>query len=273
MRPFTASHRSSTLAIALALSALTIAGADGVHEGDIVLQITGDRISTHASDEGASQPRRLFAGVLGAFGIPGVGDEPGFDNEPGTFAPGSTITATIASALTVWDGVEFVTTAADPLEGVRLRLSYDTLSVTSATEAVIGFPLAVGASGEWHIHYIFELLPAEGDSEVPPGAYMVELTLASTQPGLAASESFWIVLNHELDDAAFDEAFEAAEALIEGACAADLDGDGAVSGSDLAIVLGAWGAAGGLGQGDLDGSGAVDGVDLAIVLGAWGACP
>jgi len=53
-------------------------------------------------------------------------------------------------------------------------------------------------------------------------------------------------------------------------CAGDLNGNGAVGGDDLAIVLGNWGGAG---VGDLDANGIIDGADLAIVLGAWGECP
>jgi endonuclease I len=55
------------------------------------------------------------------------------------------------------------------------------------------------------------------------------------------------------------------------ACDADLDGDGQVSASDLAALLGAWGAGGG--PADLDGDGQVAASDLAGVLGAWGPCP
>lgn len=47
----------------------------------------------------------------------------------------------------------------------------------------------------------------------------------------------------------------------------DLDGDGAVGGADLSLLLGAWGASGGVG--DIDGSGTVDAADLSILLGAW----
>ncbi len=46
----------------------------------------------------------------------------------------------------------------------------------------------------------------------------------------------------------------------------DLDGDGVVSGADLALLLGNFG---GSGLGDLDANGEVDGADLAILLGAW----
>ncbi|MDZ4831294.1 MAG: hypothetical protein SGJ09_13990 [Phycisphaerae bacterium] len=57
------------------------------------------------------------------------------------------------------------------------------------------------------------------------------------------------------------------------ACAAppsaDLDGDGAVNGADLAKLLASWGATGsGIGS-DLDLSGSVDAADLAILLSAW----
>jgi hypothetical protein len=52
-------------------------------------------------------------------------------------------------------------------------------------------------------------------------------------------------------------------------CPGDANADGSVDGSDLAVVLGAWGTAGG----DLNDDGQTDGSDLAIVLGAWGPCP
>ena len=56
------------------------------------------------------------------------------------------------------------------------------------------------------------------------------------------------------------------------ACAADLDGDGLVEGSDLGIMLGSWGSCSGCAA-DLDGDGLVEGSDLGIMLGSWGACP
>jgi hypothetical protein len=57
----------------------------------------------------------------------------------------------------------------------------------------------------------------------------------------------------------------------EPTCPTDLDGDNVTSGSDLAVLLGAWGP--GSGPADLDGNGEVDAADLAILLGGWGACP
>jgi hypothetical protein len=52
-------------------------------------------------------------------------------------------------------------------------------------------------------------------------------------------------------------------------CPADLDGDGLVDGSDLGVLLGAWGSA----AADLNDDGVADGKDLGIMLGAWGSCP
>jgi alpha-tubulin suppressor-like RCC1 family protein len=48
----------------------------------------------------------------------------------------------------------------------------------------------------------------------------------------------------------------------------DLDGNGTIDGTDLGILLGNWGAAGGVA--DLDGDGTVGGSDLGILLGGWG---
>lgn len=52
-------------------------------------------------------------------------------------------------------------------------------------------------------------------------------------------------------------------------CPADLNGDGTVNAADLAVLLGAWGDAGG----DLNGDGTTGAADLSTMLNAWGACP
>ena len=46
----------------------------------------------------------------------------------------------------------------------------------------------------------------------------------------------------------------------------DDNGDGAIDGADLALLLASWGQSG---DADFDGNGAVDGADLARLLGAW----
>jgi hypothetical protein len=64
-----------------------------------------------------------------------------------------------------------------------------------------------------------------------------------------------------------------AEALTWGGTTnpGDLNGDGVADGSDLGLLLGAWGTAGGAdGRADIDGNGVVNGADLGLLLGSWG---
>jgi len=55
------------------------------------------------------------------------------------------------------------------------------------------------------------------------------------------------------------------------ACLGDLNNDGNVTGSDLGLLLGQWGVAGGFA--DVNNDGIVGGADLGLLLGEWGACP
>ncbi len=56
------------------------------------------------------------------------------------------------------------------------------------------------------------------------------------------------------------------------ACPADLDNDGTVGASDLAILLGNWGPNPGH-PADFNGDDVINAADLAQLLGAWGPCP
>jgi hypothetical protein len=65
-------------------------------------------------------------------------------------------------------------------------------------------------------------------------------------------------------------AFNLACAESASSCLGDFNYDGAVTGSDLGILLGDWGAQGTCS--DLDGDGRVGGQDLGLLLGSWGPC-
>lgn len=68
----------------------------------------------------------------------------------------------------------------------------------------------------------------------------------------------------------YNQAMSRTEALLwtsmRASLPGDLDGDGAVTGADLGLLLAAWGT---VGPGDIDGDGVVDGADLGVLLGAW----
>ncbi|MCA9290850.1 MAG: dockerin type I repeat-containing protein [Phycisphaerales bacterium] len=55
-------------------------------------------------------------------------------------------------------------------------------------------------------------------------------------------------------------------------CAADLDGNGFVDSTDLALLLATWGEAAAFPSADLNTDGDIDAADLAILLGEWGPC-
>jgi alpha-tubulin suppressor-like RCC1 family protein len=55
-------------------------------------------------------------------------------------------------------------------------------------------------------------------------------------------------------------------------CLGDLNGDGSVAGSDLGLLLSAFGSTSGSGRADINADGVVSGTDLGLLLGAWGPC-
>lgn len=56
----------------------------------------------------------------------------------------------------------------------------------------------------------------------------------------------------------------------DAACVADINGDGQINATDLALLLGAWSQSGG--PADFNGDGVVNAQDLATLLGSWGVC-
>lgn len=113
---------------------------------------------------------------------------------------------------------------------------------------------------------------------IPEGEFApttVVLTTCASHPQLGATLAIRLVNLNIVDPAFpnanlevdFDDVQLDAESVLQ---PADLNADGQVNGSDLAIVLGAWATDGGATGADLDDNGTVNGADLAIVLGSWG---
>lgn len=60
----------------------------------------------------------------------------------------------------------------------------------------------------------------------------------------------------------------------ESCCVEDLNHDGDINGSDIAVIVGFWGAGGNyFPAADVNHDGVVNGADLAVVLSNWGPCP
>lgn len=202
------------------IAALALAtGADPVsaqHAGDIGLSIDAGRIVTGTLDESGvfATGERVFAAEFGEL-VPNFASEPGFDNLPGTFAPGSAISFTIERAVRAWSGAGFGTIPAE-----RIQVGFSTLApaLSPMTDVpVAGFGLLVAENGEWHRHYEFTLTEPATD-----GVYLLELSLSSNQPGLAASVPFWIVFNQNRPETEHDAAIEWAESNLAGGGACSL---------------------------------------------------
>jgi len=101
-----------------------------------------------------------------------------------------------------------------------------------------------------------------------PGAYvLITWTGALTDLGLSIGRFPSGYVGAVVVDEASKEV--RLEVELAASCPADLDGDKAVTGADLGILISNFGTAG---QGDLNGDSTIDGADLGIMLGAWGPC-
>jgi hypothetical protein len=123
--------------------------------------------------------------------------------------------------------------------------------------------LSVGGSGMWND------LPVNGCDNDPVVSGMFEWSADCDQNGLV---DYGEIVRGEKTDANANGIPDCCESSA-GCCPGDVDGDGAVNGIDLAIVLARWGGPSkDYPNADANDDGTVDGADLAALLGAWGPC-
>ncbi len=105
-----------------------------------------------------------------------------------------------------------------------------------------------------------------------PNGFLVEWSADCNADGIV---DYGQILNGTFDDLnanGVPDCCDAGESCTP--CPGDVNDSGIVNGTDIAIILGAWGTSGGkFPSSDTDGNGIVDAVDLAVVLGGWGNCP
>ncbi|MFZ4573311.1 MAG: hypothetical protein ACOYN0_02870 [Phycisphaerales bacterium] len=220
----------------------------GQHGGDVGLSVTDAAIRTND---------RVYLADFGELAA-NFTDEPGFDCIPGTFAPGSALGFTAHGALQKWNGSGFA------IAEERLEIGFGgVLSALTPLDNsdVFGFSLPVGANGQWHRHLEYTLQAPATD-----GAYLLALSLASSDTGLAPSEVFYIVFNQNLNELQHDKAAQwVRDNLLLQPCRADWDGSGGVDGDDVIAFFADWDVS----DADYDGSGGTDGDDVIAFFSAW----
>lgn len=188
------------------IAAATAAPALAQHAGDVWLEVIDNRIVTSLIDEDevpavVTSDIRVFGSEFGEV-LPNWSDEPGFDNEPGTFLFGSSLGFNIRAALRSWNGSDFFTVPAE-----RIAVDFPTAPgpvLTPLTDAFTpGFTIPVSAYNTWHRHLEFEL-----QAPASVGIYLLELELFSTDPSILTSLPFWIVFNQGMDEEDHDAAIE-----------------------------------------------------------------
>jgi hypothetical protein len=178
------------------------ARADGIHAGDIELEIEGNKLVTHNGRYFESEFTTLISGTPSVYRT----GSPGFDSATGLLQAGQEIGFNVLGPLRYWNG----TALAAPQAGLGLNLFWgpNNIAVTGAnTSGVTGFSLggATSPDGKFHEHFTFEI--AETAAQ---GAYgvLLELTPAGSSM-FAASDPFLIVFNRGLDHEAFESGVDA----------------------------------------------------------------
>lgn len=265
-------HLAMMTVAALAMSAGATGNGGALHDIDVVLEVNEaeSRIVTNrVGDGGSVVAARVFdVDPVLFFGFP-FAEDPGFDTVLGTFQGGSVVQIDMLDALRVWNGADFDAIHPDPLE---LGFGAAFLSPATADTRVAGPQISVPEEGDIHVHptHIF-------DEALPEGLYLMTFDISNTALS-DRSEPFWFVYRWVVNSdnlTMLEEEQQVAmqwvlDNLATNPCPADIDGDGAVGSSDLALLLGSWG--GSDASVDLDESGMVGSADLALLLGSWGPC-
>ncbi|MEI7876299.1 MAG: dockerin type I domain-containing protein [Planctomycetota bacterium] len=125
--------------------------------------------------------------------------------------------------------------------------------------APLGNPVQVPLTGVQVVTFRFKVRAAFAKSTVSIAPTLTVRTVADT-----------IVYDGTVPGLDVTGTLSSASIVQATPCPSDLDGNGTVTSSDLALLLNGWGSPG---TADINGSGLVDAADLSILLSSWGACP
>ena len=252
------------------LTALLLAAPPAIAQhSDVEFSYVNNKIEIVFGLEG-----RIFEGDMPTSGgLAGFANEPGFASEVSEglgINPNDLISYQVVGGLLYHDGGGFASTP-ETIAGDDAP-NFGTVIISQSTTAGDGLGGVIGqagGSGDFHADPGWQLsVPAA------TGAYGIALAVSTDEPGIADSDSFYIVFNFGLDDPNFEstvEDFAYAIDPIDG----DVNFDGSVDIADLALVGSQWGTAGnGPFSADIApdpyGDGNVDVADLATVGSHWG---
>lgn len=197
---------TGVLALAGFSPALAIAGGD--HAGDIAvsalagkLVIGGDHFETHGLT-GFNIYEANFGDLSGG---PWVTKDPGFQTQGGaTLTPGALISFEGLGTLSFWNGTAW--NVAQAGVGVSVADVYqDALTTWNAVGVTAGetaYVAEVSLGGTIHDHLKMSVTP-----NAAAGAYLIAMRLSSAD--YLSSDSFYIVFNRGLSEAAFESSVDA----------------------------------------------------------------
>ncbi len=180
-------------------------GGDGLHGGDFAVML---------GTSPGGQALVISPTVLGAdlsadnsFAT----DEPGYDSDPGTFDPGSSIGFNILQPLALWNGSGFDDLNPTIDETLAITYAFSAANIDrrdTAAGPVDGFTVPVNGEGAWHRHLTYTLLGDGGSITDAPddGIYKLALALFASDDNIADSNPFSIVFNLGLSENEHDAA-------------------------------------------------------------------
>lgn len=190
----------------IATMTLAVAGTALAHEGDVGLKIVNGGIVTGIVEDGPGGEfvvpgQRVFAGEMFEFGGRIYADEPGLFAAAGEF-PDSDLGFDFASPVQRWTGSEFASATQ------TFTLEFGPLSATSPLAgSASGFGIGVGPAG-FDEHYDIYL----NDPSV--GVYLLALDFSSSDAGIGAAATTYLVFNNGEDEMVHDAAIDYVQDVI-----------------------------------------------------------
>ncbi|GJM19757.1 MAG: hypothetical protein DHS20C14_19700 [Phycisphaeraceae bacterium] len=245
------------------------------HGTDFVVRVHDSALELGAVGDGGVvvYPSVVRSAEFGAEGFANFTNDPGVDSQPGQLVPGMAIGFDVLAALREWDGEDFDAISDDT---VSVRDSSVILATTPAEDEVVPgdvFGTADNDAGAvFHNHVQFFLnYPS---TTVVDGVWLFQWRLWTETPGIAPSETAYVVFAQGAGLADLDDAVDWVEAnLVAPVCFADCDGTGVLNVDDIDCYVAGF-LGGDLGVADCDANGVlnVDDIDC-FVTSFLGGCP